>query len=190
MSEDIRNSFNKIKNIVYKKNERARTLEDLVAFIQQPNKTEEDIKLIKRLYSYTEKMLQASNDLGTKSMILNTKIDELQEGLELSDQSDIESHIKEIVLIIEKFVDSLSAMIRSFDFKNEYFELKKSEHYVKAYRSNLIKKLHEFKLKNMINKEDEKTLYIFVNDVIDVIINESSKLRLKKLNEVLGREYS
>lgn len=189
MSE-IRNSFNNIKNNVYKKDEKVRTLEDLVVLINKKNKTEEDIELIERLKSYTESMIQALNDLGTKSVVLSTKIDSFQEGLEIDSEENIENHIKEIVLIIERFVDSLSALIRSYDFKTEYFQLKKTEQYIKSYRSKLIKKLHEFKLKNIINQEDEKQIYIFVNDVIDVMIKESYKLRLKKLHEVLSRDYS
>jgi hypothetical protein len=187
MSE-IKDSFNKIKNILYKKNEETRSLIDLVEFIQKPIKTEEDIKLIKRLKSYTDRMIQCINDLGTKSIVLNTKIEEFQEGLDIDNDLDIQ--VKEIILIIDQFVDGLSVLIRTFDFKTEYFQLKRSEYYIKSYRSNLIKKLHEFNLKTQINKEDEKTILILINDIIDVVIKESSKLRLKKMNEVLSREYS
>jgi len=188
MSEII-DSFNRIKNIIYKKNETTRTLEDLVRFIQKKNKTEDDIQLISQLNLYSKAMVGAVNDLGTESILLNTKIVSFQEGLDIEEEN-IETHIKEIILIVDKFIDSLSAMIRTFDFKSENFQLKKSEHYVKSYRANLIKKLHEFKLKSMINYEDETNLYMFVNDVIDVVIKEGYKLRLKKLNEVLSRDYS
>ena len=191
MSDETRNSFNRMKNILYKKNERVRTLEDVVLIIQKEHKSEEDKQLLKKIKSFVDSMIDSMNDLGTKSIVMNSSIDEdFFSGLELNQSDDVDHHVKDIVIIIDQFIDALSAMIRTLEFKNERFYLKKTEYYIKSYRNNLIKKLHEFKLKSAINNSDNQNFLFFVNDVIDVVIKEGHNLRLKKLSEVLERELS
>lgn len=185
---ELEKSFNKIKNVIYKKNESVRTLEDLVIFIQK-EKTKKDLETISKLKLYVRTMLYSMNDLGTEIISINNRKNNIDEKNELLKKNYFNEYVKSLVFIIDQFADGLSAIVRTIDFQDEYFEMKKTEIYVKNYRESLIKKLREYKLKITINEEDFNKFIFVMNDVINVIIQEAYKLRLTKLYEVLSRNY-
>lgn len=177
-------SFNRIKNILYKKETKShafRKLQDILS----SELSEDDKQLLLKIAEYIKAMQKSIEDLGTEILELTVENKDSY-GVEVIDADDIMKHVQKMILLIDSFIDSFSAMVRSMDFEEERFELKYRESYLKSIRHKLIGIVQKLKLKsNMLNNEDEIKIKIFINDMIDMTIRQSVSMRLKDLHNLI-----
>ena len=187
MSE-LLDKFNELKSLIHKEEDKKFSLSDIARLIKKKNKTKEEYKILIETRFYVKTMLLSIEDLGTKILELNydKELEESSKGLSYS--KNIQIIIKEILVLIDQYIDALSAMIRVYEYNEEKLQLKDSEHYLKAFRSKLIEEAHQY---NSIiieeHKEEQKEEIIhFLNNLIDVMAKTSYSLRLIKLYEALS----
>lgn len=183
MSELIE-EFNKIKNQLYKKDLEKLSLTELAELITKKNKTQEEVIIIKKIYLFTNTIKKALIDFGTKIIEINTDV-QIIASENFSEIKETEQKIKEILFLLDVFIDALSAIIRVYKYKESRFDLKKIEYYLKALRNKLLVKTNEYRLTLIKNDDIEKEIKLFLNDIIDIVIRFSYKLRILKLHDKL-----
>ena len=178
MDPQLNESFNKIKNILYKKDafEKRYSFEELAELIAKPLKSEEEEKTLKSIAMFIKAMNESIQDLGTQIMRIK--------DINFDDRQEIENAAKEIILIIDEFIDSLIALSRTFDFKENRANLKISEVKLKKLRNAIIHSLNEMRFKINTTDTDKEQVKTLINDIIDNIIDQSVILRIEKLYKV------
>ena len=178
MDQQLNDSFNKIKNILYKRDAFGKrySFEELASIISKQDKSQEEENTLRSMALFVKAMSESIQDLGTQIMRIKT--------IDFDNRQDIESTAKDIVIIIDSFIDSLIALSRTFDFKENRVNLKISETKLKKIRNAIIHELNEMRFKIDISDTDKEQVRILINDIIDNIIDQSVILRIEKLNKV------
>lgn len=176
--------FNKIKNILYKKEFEKLPLPELAELILKKIKTKEDKEVIEKLFIFSKAIRQSLLDFGTKILELNTDI-EVHSSESFSPIKNLEENIKEILFLLDSFIDALAALNKIIEYKESRLELKKAEYYLKSIREKLLEKVKEYRLLLIKKKDFEEEFKHFLNDLIDIIIRTAYKLRIIKLYDKL-----
>jgi hypothetical protein len=155
-------------------------LTELAALIQKPNKTKEDVQLLKEIDTYAIAMERAIEDLGTKIGDINSENFNLN-GIDSYKQN--EEHVRDIILHIDNFIDALVAFTRIFKMGDTSFILKKSSTYLRAMRGKFVQKASEFKIRIMKDKNEEEIFRLLINDTLDIFLQEAYSLRLAILGD-------
>jgi len=188
MENELLESFNKLKNLIYPNSYKKYKLTDIAYLIKKENKTSKEIETYNKIYQYVKTMNTAVQTLGTKLISIeniNTNFGDIE-------NKDIEAHVKDIIFQFDIFIDSLSAIGRAYKFKKSKFDLKKSTTYLKAIRNKFVQKSSEFKLKIIRNEKEKDQFILHIKDVIHVFIHEAYALRIsviyKKFKELEEEE--
>jgi len=181
MENELHEIFERIKKTLYEKDYNKLDLPELVELILKENKTANDIKNLKLIYEYIIRMERSLENLGT----ITTKIDELNK--DSTTTSDIELQVRNLIEIVDQYIDSSSAILRVVDFKESKLILKQSLAYLKATRYLIISKTNEYKLKINKNTLDKKVFLKFLIDIIDTFVREAYITRILKIKQVLEK---
>lgn len=186
MSELI-DQFNELKNLIYKDTTKKMSLSEIALLIKKKNKTIDELKILNSIKVFVKTMLLTVEDMGTKALELNysMSIESESEGIEVS--NNIEKNVKDILMLLDQYIDALNAMIRVYDYTDNRLNLKESEQYLRALRSKLIEKAHAYTSDLMQEEEDKIEIIHFLNDLIDTVAKTSYGLRLMKLNNALEK---
>lgn len=176
MENELQESFNKLKNLIYTNSYKKYKMNE-IAYLIKKDKTKEEIESLERIRKYIYTIHESTNTLGTKLISLD------DHGYEYSNISKqkLEEHVKDIILQFDIFVDALVAIGRSYDFKVSRFNLKKVTTYLKAIRNRFVQKSSEFKLKIIRNKNEEEKFIMHIKDVINIFLFEAYALRISVL---------
>jgi hypothetical protein len=179
MDQQLNDSFNKIKNILYKRDafEKRYSFEELANLISTPNKSPVEEETLKSIALFIATMKESIQDLGTQILIVK--------DIDFEERQSIENGAREIILIIDNFIDALVALDRTFDFKDNTVNIKISETRLKKSRNAIIHNLNEIKFKMEISETDKEQIRTLVNDIIDGVIDQSIMLRVDRLYEIL-----
>jgi len=184
MSNELFESFNKLKNLIYPNNYEKYKLTDIAYIIKKENKTPQELETYNKIYQYIKTMNTAIQTLGTKLI----SIDNMDTNFGDIEVKDLENHVKDIIFQFDIFIDSLSAIGRAYKFKKSKFDLKKSTTYLKAVRNKFVQKSSEFKLKIIRNANEKDKFILHIKDVIHIFIHEAYALRVsvicKKFKEL------
>ena len=181
INDKIQNSFNSIKNIVYnnKLNEKY-SFEEMVDVLIADDFTEEELIKLKELYKCVDDIKIVVEDLGTKLLDIN--------DIDFSKKYIIESEVKEIILLIDIFIDSLNKITQIIEFKENRINVIKSVARLKSLRANIIKKVINTKVS--LQKTNPKVVKMIILDIIDSLIKESYKLRIIKMHQLITKKIS
>lgn len=172
--------FNHIKELLYEKDFEKLDLPELVELILKENKTQKDYDTLKLIYEYIESMEKSLEDLGTVILFMS-KFDEKISVL------DLEKKVRDIILIIDRFIDGLAAFQRVIEFDESRLKLKQSLAYLKSLRSIIIKKTNEYKLKIRRTEFETKSFLQFIADTIDSFLREAYVIRILKIKQVIQK---
>jgi len=179
-------SFNNIKNRIYKNNNFVSRydFQELAEILTRNDWNNEEIEALKRVKDYVNNIKNCVEDLGSK--IIDISIMDFSNKIRLGD------FIKEIIVIIDEFIDSLSAIINVIEFEENRINVDMSLARLKSLRNSLIQKINEYtRMTSGVTFSDDNInfMHVLVNDIIDSIIKESFKLRIQKLSEILNSKF-
>lgn len=183
--EDIYDSFNKIKNIVYDHNYPKLNLTDLATLIIKEPKTPDEIQILQNIYKYISVIKVSISNLGQKLMELFDASE--SEGIIVYDQNNLEAHTKDIILYLDQFIDSVAALNRIYNFEESKYELTIMETMLRSNRDNIMKRANHYR-KNRAIRQDIDAEEInsefknFLTDMIDIVIKEAVKLSVLKIH--------
>lgn len=179
----ILEAFNNIKNRIYKKRNYNThyDFQELAEILVQDDWSEDEKEVLKAFKQYVNSIKFSVEDLGSKIIDVTT--------LDLSNKIRLEEFIKDIILIIDEFVDSLVAITNIIEFDDNRINIEMSQTRLKSLRNSLIQKMNEYNRKvNGITLDEDQTKFmrVLLTDIIDSIVEESFKLRIQKLSDVLN----
>jgi len=182
----IMESFNNIKNKIYKNdsNMSRYDFQELAEVLIKSDWNEEELQSLGLLKGYINGIKNSVEDLGSK--IIETTL------LDFTNKIRVNDFLKEIILLIDEFIDSLSAVINIIEFDENRINIKLSLANLKSIRNSLIHKMNEYsRMTNGITFSEDQSNFmrILINDIIDSIIKESFKLRIQKLFEILNNKF-
>ncbi len=183
--EDIKKSFNKMKNTLYTNTYDIKKYEytDITSIITKEHKTEEDWKVLEKFYHFITNIKNVVEDLGTE--IINVK------NLDFNNKNEIELFSRSMIELIDKFIDTLVAINEHFSFKNDDINTRMSEYKLKSLRTKFVQKINKYRIQFDVNadKSEVDKIRVLISDILDDIIKETVSLRIKKLHEVLSRQF-
>lgn len=179
-------SFNNIKNRIYKNNNFASRydFEELAEILTRSNWNEEELKALSNLKKYINGIKDSVEDIGSKIIDVS--------NLDFSNKIKVEEFTKEIIVIIDGFVDSLTAVTNVIEFDENRMNVQMSIARLKSLRNSLIQKMNEYSRMTSgvtMNEDQSNFMRVLINDVIDSIIKESFQLRIQKLSEILNKKF-
>lgn len=182
--KNIHESFNKMKKTLYTTSYDIKKYEyvDITNLLVKENKAEEDWKTLRKFYHFISTIKHIVEDIGTQIL----RIQEIN----FENKHELELFSKDIIELIDRFIDTLVAINESFNFSSDDIDTRMSEYRLKSLRANFIKKVNEFRFKFDINIEQSeinKIKYI-TNDILDDIIKETLSLRVDRLTELLEKQ--
>lgn len=174
-------SFNKIKNRIYKDNNYSNRydFQELAEILSRSEWSIEELIALRALKRYVFKIKESVEDLGSKI------IETIQ--LDFSNKIRAEEFIRDIIIIIDEFIDSLQAIVNVIEFDENRINVEMSSARLKSLRNSLIKKMNEFNRSSGVTMDLDQTNFmkILVTDIIDSLIKESFQLRIQRLSEIL-----
>lgn len=181
---DLRKSFNKMKKTLYTSSYDVKKYEyaDITNLIMKEDKTEEEVEILKRFQSLVDNIRLVVEDIGTQ-------IVEIQH-MSFENKNDLELFSKDMIELIDKFIDTLVAINENFSFSNDDIDTRMSEYRLKSLRTNFIKKVNEFRFKFDVNIDpvEIEKIKLLISDILDDIIKETISLRVERLSEVLKKQ--
>jgi len=179
-------SFNNIKNRIYKNNNSMSRydFQELADILTKSQWNEDELEALGLLKGYVNGIKDSIEDLGSKIIEIN--------NIDFSNKIRLNDFLKEIIILIDSFIDSLSAVINVVEFDDNRINVEMSLARLKSLRNSLIHKMNEYsKMTNGItfSVDQSNFMKVLVNDIIDSIIKESFQLRIKKLSEILNNKF-
>jgi len=104
MENELLESFNKLKNLIYPNTYNKYKLTDIAYLIKKENKTSKEIEVYNKIYQYIKTMNVAIQTLGTKLI----SIENVKTDFGDIEVKDIESHVRDIVLQFDIFIEHIS----------------------------------------------------------------------------------
>jgi hypothetical protein len=182
--EDIYKSFNKMKNTLYPTSYEIKKYEyvDIANILAKEEKTQEDWEIIEKFHHYISTIKDIIEDIGNQIMAIRE--------INFENKHEVEVFSKEIIELVDKFIDTLAAINNNFRFSNDDVNTRMSEFHLKSLRSKFIKAVNSYKIKFDVNieKDEIRKIYTFVNDILDDIIREAVSLRVDRLYDVLEKQ--
>lgn len=181
----IKQSFNNIKNRIYKNDQAVERYDfnEIAEILSQEKWNEEETQSLKIFKRYIFGMKESVEDLGSK-VLEAQKID-------FKNKIRVEEFIKEIIIIIDTFIDSLSAITEIIDFEESRINVTMSIARIKSLRLSIIEKTNEYnRMTSGVDLTEDKAEFIrlMVIDIIDSMVKESFKLQISKISSVLDRK--
>lgn len=182
----IMESFNNIKNRIYKNNTSMSRydFQELAEILTKSEWNQDELQALGQLKGYVNGIRDSIEDLGSKIIELN--------DVDFSNKIRLNDFLKEIILLIDGFIDSLAAVISVVEFDDNRINVEMSLARLKSLRNSLIQKMNEYsKMTNGITFSEDQSNFmkVLVNDIIDSIIKESFQLRIQKLSEILNNKF-
>lgn len=179
-------SFNNIKNRIYKNNTSMSRydFQELAEILTKSEWNEDELEALGLLKGYVNGIKNSVEDLGSKIIELNS--------IDFSNKIRLNDFLKEIILLIDCFIDSLSAVIDVVEFDDNRLNVEMSLARLKSLRNSLIHKMNEYsRMTGGIEfSQDQSTfMKVLVHDIIDSITKESFQLRIQKLSEILNNKF-
>lgn len=176
-------SFNNIKNRIYKNNNFSSRydFQELAEILTRSDWDEEEMEALQLLKRYVNGIKFSVEDLGSRIIDATT--------IDFSNKIRLEEFIRDIVLIIDEFVDSLVAITTVIEFDENRMNIEVSLARLKSLRNSMIQKMNEYsRMTSGITLNEDQTAFmrVLLTDIMDSIIKESFQLRIKKLSEVLN----
>lgn len=182
---DLHESFNKMKKTLYTTSYDIKKYEyvDITNLIVKENKTEEEWKTLEKFYHLIETLRLVVEDIGTQIL----RVQEIN----FENKRDLEIFSKDVIELIDKFIDTLVAINENFNFSSDDIDTRMSEYHLKSLRSNFIKRVNEFRFKFDVNIEQSEINKIktLINDILDDIIKETISLRVDRLSQILKKQF-
>lgn len=182
----IMESFNNIKNTIYKNNTvmSKYDFQELVEILTKSEWNQDELEALGLLKGYVNGIKNNTEDLGSKIIELN--------NIDFSNKIRLNNFLKEIILLIDGFIDSLSAVINIVEFDDNRINVEMSLARLKSLRNSLIHKMNEYsKMTGGIefSQDQSNFMKVLVHDIIDSITKESFQLRIQKLSEILNNKF-
>lgn len=190
--DKMNDSFLKIKDTAYDQKFQKLKLSDLAELIIKKDKSPEEKKYISNIFIYIKNIRESITSLGQKILELNTDID-MGENILIQDRDNLELHTKDIIICLDQFIDSISALNRVYNFKESRIELSILEISIKSNRDSILKNVKEYRREKSLSiydsiSEINKNYTSFLNDIIDIVVKDAVKLSIIKLYNVLKKE--
>ena len=179
-------SLNNIKNRIYKNNNFTSRydFQELAEILTRNDWDVDELEALKHVKEYVNKIKECVEDLGSKIIDVLT--------VDFSNKIRLGDFVKDIIIIIDEFIDSLSAIINVIEFDENRINVNMSLARLKSLRNSLIKKMNEYtRMTNGVTLDDDNVNFmrVLINDIIDSIIKESFQLRIQKLSEILNSKF-
>jgi len=181
----ITESFNNMKNRIYKSGNfhDKYNFDELVTILNNENLSKDELEILKLFKKYISNIKDIVEDIGTK-------ICDLQK-LDFYNKIRVEEFIREIILLIDGFIDALNAIGDVIEFEDNRINMITSLARLKSLRQSLIQKMVEYnRITAGINFSNDQSnmIQVLIVDIIDSIIIETFKLRILKLYEILSKK--
>jgi hypothetical protein len=174
---ELRATFSKVKNRLYKLNFSTFDISDLIKAVESSTETAK-LKAVRDEIEIMEKSFQ---DLGTEILWINSK------EFEVGNRAVIAELMKDLIRDIDQCVDSFVMIIKLVDY-DEKITLKKSAAYMKALRGHLVSKINEFKIRLLQGPTELQTFKRILNDAIDSFVREFYSMQFLKLRAAIDKK--
>jgi hypothetical protein len=174
---ELRTTFSKIKNQLYKLNFATFDISDLIKAIEN-NGDQIKLKAIRDEIVIMEKAFQ---DLGTEIMWINSK------EFETGNRTLIAELMKDLIRDIDQCVDSFMLVISLIEYERRT-DLKKSVAYMKSLRDHLISRINEFKARLIGGPKEVQAFKRILNDAIDSFVREFYSMQFHKLRDSIDQK--
>ncbi len=180
-------SFNNIKNRIYKNSIvfNRYDFQELAEILTRTDWDFEEIQALKLVRDYVNKIKESVEDLGSKIIDLSS--------IDMSNKIRLGEYVKDIVFIIDEYIDSLSAITNVVEFDENRINVEMSLARLRSLRNSVIQKMNEYsRMTNgiILSTENSELMRVLISDIIDSLIKESFKLRIQKLSEVLNSKLN
>lgn len=184
--KDLRQSFNKMKKTLYTSSYDVKKYEykDITNLIMKEDKTQEEEDTLRKFYLLIENIRLVIEDIGTQIVYI--------QNLNFENKNDLELFSKDMIELIDKFIDTLVAINENFSFSSDDIDTRMSEYRLKSLRTHFIKKVNEFRFKFGVNIDaiEIEKVKSLIHDILDDIIKETISLRVDKLSSILNKHFS
>jgi hypothetical protein len=177
---ELYNIFLNIKKNLNSNSSKKLELIELVNLIIKENKTQRDYEKLSQIQRYTDLIIKSLSNLGTDIMKLSSLDSDIM-------FVEIEKRIRTIILNIDQFIDGLSAIINTIDFKDNRIEIKQVLAYLKSLRGIIISRTNDYRIKLDKKNHDISIFIIFLAETIDTILSQAYNLRLFKIKNAIGK---
>ncbi len=176
--------FSNIKKTVYKHNPQKYDMESIFSKLQKNDKTKADIDFIQGAYLYVSGMHASLESIGTKIIEMERYMEAISDGDTkslIAGQSKFEDILKSIFMLVDDFLDSITAFSRLYQAKGQEFDFIRTVMELHAKRDLLMKIGNEYMSKLIKGTSDSVELKFFLSDFLDSLLNEAYRLQINKL---------
>jgi len=184
MANELLEIFSDIKKSVYKHNPQKYNMDVIFEKISATDKSKEDIEFIQGAYLYVQGMRSALESIGTKIIELERYMESISKGdtkTLVAEQGRFEDILRTMFVLIDNFVDSISAFSRIYQARGQEFDFIRTIMEIRAKRDLLMKIGNEYMAKLIKGSNDSGELQFFLSDFLDSLLNEAYRLQINKL---------
>lgn len=99
----------------------------------------------------------------------------------VTEQGRFEEILRNMFVLIDNFVDSISAFSRIYQAQGQEFDFIRTIMEIRAKRDLLMKIGNEYMAKLIKGSNDSSELQFFLSDFLDSLLNEAYRLQINKL---------
>ena len=185
MPSQLLEIFSDIKNIIINnRNLQPYNMEPIIERLTAIEVSDENTKYIQAMFVYVSCMKTSIESIGTKIIEMQRYIDIINSGNTKSfeaNQKKFEDILKAIFVIIDDFIDSMTAFSRFYQIKGQEYDFIRSVMMLRSKRDLLMKLGNEYMGKLIKGINDNSELRFFLGDFLDSIIYEAHRLQINKL---------
>lgn len=184
MANELLEIFSDIKKSVYKHNPQKYNMDVIFDKLSKPNKTPQEVDFIQGAYLYLQGMHSSLESIGTKIIEMERYMESISKGdtkTMVAGQGRFEELLKQMFMLIDNFVDSISAFSRIYQAQGQEFDFIKTIMGIRAKRDLLMKTGNEYMSKLIKGSNDSEELQFFLSDFLDTLLNEAYRLQINKL---------
>lgn len=175
--------FSNIKKTVYKHNSQKYDMETVFSKMSG-TMTKSDIDYIQGAYLYVYGMKSSLEAIGTKIIEIYRYTESVvsgdQKGI-IAGQNGFENALKELFVLIDSFVDSITAFSKVYQAKGQEYDFIRTIMELRAKRDLLMKNGNAYMTKLIKTQTDNQELQFFLSDFLDTLLNEAYRLQINRL---------
>lgn len=184
MGQRLVDIFQQIKGSLYKREVPEHELRELRLLIAKRPKSAEERATLSAAFGLISTLRTTCGQLGSR--VFKIEIDSIKNKSAAPVIYDVvDLKIRDLMRVLDTFIDTVSRFFEIIDYKEETFALKKSVAYLKGTREYLIKRTNEYTKQIIKNERDKEGIKLVLNDAIDVFLQESTSLQVLRFYELL-----
>jgi hypothetical protein len=159
-------------------------MESIFSRLERTEKSKEDLDFIQGAFLYVSGMHASLESIGTKIIEMERYVEAISNDdvkSMVAGQNKFEEILKSIFILVDNFLDSITAFSRLYQAKGQEFDFIRTVMELHAKRDLLMKIGNEYMSKLIKGSSDSVELQFFLSDFLDSLLNEAYRLQINKL---------